>query len=76
VAPAFAPCTLHRVAGQVVASASALAGHLAAFDGEYVNLAPLFQRLALDIIGRALLPRLVYTRAVIDEVLRLSRPPS
>jgi hypothetical protein len=70
VAPTFAPFTLHRVAGQVVAA------HLAAFDGEYVNLAPLFQRLALDIIGRALLPRLVYTRAVIDEVLRLSRPPS
>ena len=54
VAPAFAPRVLHRVAGQVVATASELAADLAAAEGEGVNLVPRFQRLALDIIGRAI----------------------
>ena len=54
VAPAFAPRTLHRVGGQVVSCASALADDLAALDGERVNLLPRFQRLALDIIGGAI----------------------
>jgi cytochrome P450 len=54
VAPAFAPRTLHRVAGRVVSAASALAGDLAALDGAFVNLVPRFQRLALDIIGGAI----------------------
>ena len=54
VAPAFAPRTLHRVAGQVVACASALAADLAVLEGEEINLLPRFQRLALDIIGGAI----------------------
>jgi len=54
VAPAFAPRTLHRVAGQVVSFASALVSELAALEGEKINLLSRFQRLALDIIGGAI----------------------
>lgn len=54
VAPAFAPRTLHRVAGQVVSCASALVADLAALDGAQIDLLPRFQRLALDIIGGAI----------------------
>jgi cytochrome P450 len=54
VAPAFAPRTLHRVAGQVVSCASALVADLAAVEGAEINLLPRLQRLALDIIGGAI----------------------
>ena len=54
VAPAFAPRTLHRVAGQVVSCAAALVADLAALEGAKINLLPRFQRLALDIIGGAI----------------------
>ena len=54
VAPAFAPRTLHQVAGQVISCASALVTDLAALEGEQINLLPRFQRLALDIIGGAI----------------------
>jgi cytochrome P450 len=80
VAPAFAPRTLHRIAGQVVSCAAALAADLAALDGECVNLLPRFQRLALDIIGGAIFsldmrqygPEL--RELILRYALRLGRP--
>src|SRR5439155_1993585 len=53
VAPAFAPRTVQLLARQVVAAADRLAEALAAVDGP-VNLVPVFQRLALEIIGGAI----------------------
>jgi cytochrome P450 len=53
VAPAFAPRTVHLLARQVVAVAGRLAGDLAAARGT-INLVPVFQRLALEIIGDAI----------------------
>ena len=52
VAPAFAPRQVHMLARQVVAAADRLAGDLAALDSA-INLVPIFQRLALEIIGGA-----------------------
>src|SRR5436853_5932881 len=54
VAPAFAPRTVQRLAHHVVAAAGRLAADLAAADGQTVNLVPMFQRLALEIIGAAI----------------------
>jgi len=53
VAPAFAPRTVHRLARQVVAATDRLADYLATIEGR-VNLVPVFQRLALEIIGGAI----------------------
>ena len=53
VAPAFAPRQVHVLARQVVAMADRLACDLVAIDRP-VNLAPVFQRLALEIIGGAI----------------------
>jgi cytochrome P450 len=53
VAPAFAPRTVHLLARQVVAMADRLAEALAVVDGP-VDLVPVFQRLALEIIGGAI----------------------
>jgi cytochrome P450 len=53
VAPAFAPRTVHRLARQVVAATDRLADYLAAVE-DPVNLVPVFQRLALEIIGGAI----------------------
>jgi len=53
VAPAFAPRTVHLLARQVVAAAGRLAGDLAAARGT-IKLVPVFQRLALEIIGGAI----------------------
>jgi unspecific monooxygenase len=54
VAPAFAPRTVQRLARHVVATAGRLATDLAAAEGQTVNLVPVFQRLALEIIGGAI----------------------
>jgi len=51
--PAFAPRTVHLLARQVVAMADRLAEALAVVDGP-VDLVPVFQRLALEIIGGAI----------------------
>jgi len=53
VAPAFAPRTVHRLARQVVAATDRLADYLVTIEGT-VNLVPVFQRLALEIIGGAI----------------------
>ena len=53
VAPAFAPRTAHRLARQVVAATDRLADYLVTID-DTVNLVPVFQRLALEIIGGAI----------------------
>lgn len=53
VAPAFAPRQVHVLARQVVAMADRLACDLVAIDRP-VNLVPVFQRLALEIIGGAI----------------------
>jgi len=53
VAPAFAPRTVHRLARQVVAATDRLADYLVTID-DTVNLVPVFQRLALEIIGGAI----------------------
>jgi len=53
VAPAFAPRTVHRLARQVVAATDRLTDYLATIEGR-VNLVPVFQRLALEIIGGAI----------------------
>ncbi len=53
VAPAFAPRTVHRLARQVVAATDRLADYLVTID-DAVNLVPVFQRLALEIIGGAI----------------------
>jgi cytochrome P450 len=53
VAPAFAPRAVHRLARQVVVATDRLAEYLATIDGT-VNLLPVFQRLALEIIGGAI----------------------
>ena len=53
VAPAFAPRTVHRLARQVVAGTDRLADYLVTID-DTVNLVPVFQRLALEIIGGAI----------------------
>jgi unspecific monooxygenase len=53
VAPAFAPRQVHVLARQVVAMADRLADALAVIE-DPVNLVPVFQRLALEIIGGAI----------------------
>src|SRR5215467_6507299 len=50
-APAFAPRAVRMLAGHVVTAADRLAEQLGALGGEPMNLIPVFQRLALDIIG-------------------------
>src|SRR5205823_7398152 len=54
VAPAFAPRTAQRLARDVVAAADRLAASLAAADGQTIDLVPVLQRLALEIIGAAI----------------------
>jgi unspecific monooxygenase len=53
VARAFAPRTVHRLARQVVVATDRLTDYLATIEGR-VNLVPVFQRLALEIIGGAI----------------------
>lgn len=53
VAPVFSPRAVRMLARQVVAAADRLVADLAAVNGT-VNLVPVFQRLALEIIGGAI----------------------
>src|SRR5215472_19222604 len=51
VAPAFAPRAVPMLAGHVVTAVDRLAERFGALGGEPMNLIPVFQRLALDVIG-------------------------
>ena len=78
-ASAFAPRVVYRLAGPVVAAAAGLAAELTAAEAP-VNLVPRFQRLALDIIGRAVfsldMPRYgpELRRLILHYAQRLGRP--
>jgi cytochrome P450 len=75
VAPAFAPRAVGILARHVAAAATSLIADLAARDGRPVDLVPLLQRLALDIIGSAVfsLEMARYGAALRELILRYAR---
>lgn len=80
VASAFAPRAVAILARHVAAGAQSLCGDLRARDGRPIDLVPLLQRLALDIIGSAVfsLEMARYGAAmralILDYARRLGRP--